>query len=223
MSASISSLFPAAQRSVLQVQQHLAEYESGANTSQQAELSIHHTLEALARTLGEMDQATNNEVGGRKDMWKQRVRALGDEVHLVRTAFTRAQKHNPHSSYSQQAEAAAVRSQLFSGAASMNPNGGSSSMSAVDSFARQQDSLSRSHSLIDELQEMGTSALDSLRSQRATLKGAHRKALDMANVLGLSGSLMKMIGREEQVNAWITYACMILTVIVVLGIWWYWR
>ena len=217
MSASISSLFPASQRVVLQVQQQLGEYESGANTSHQVELSIHASLESLGRSVAEMDLAANNE-GARRDMWKQRVRAMADELHVLRTAFTRAQKHNPHSSYSQQAEAAAVRSALFSGHSTSAP-----SMSAVDSFARQHDSLQRSHTLIDELQEMGTSALDSLRTQRGTLKGVHRKALDMANILGMSGSLMRLIGREEQTNAWITYACMILTVVVVLGIWWYWR
>lgn len=217
MSASISSLFPVAQRSVLQVQSQLSAYESGANTSQQAELSIHQTLESLSRSVAEMELASNNE-GARRDMWKQRIRALADEAHVLRTAFTRAQRTNPHSSYSQQAEAAAIRSQLFEGRSAS-----SSSMSAVDSFARQQDSLQRSHGLIDELHEMGTSALDSLRTQRATLKGAHRKALDMANVLGMSSSLMKIIGREDQTNAWITYACMIFTVIVVLALWWFWR
>ena len=39
----------------------------------------------------------NNE-GARRDMWKQRIRALADEAHVLRTAFTRAQRTNPHSS-----------------------------------------------------------------------------------------------------------------------------
>lgn len=139
----------------------------------------------------------------------------------MRTAFTRAQKQNPHSSYSQQASAAAIRSQLFE--RSTSSEDGRAAASAIDAFARQQDSLSRSHAMIDDLTLMGTRALDSLRVQRGTLKGAHRKALDMANVLGMSNALMKLIGREDQTNAAITYGCMIFTVIVVLAMWYYVR
>ena len=151
----------------------------------------------------------------------RRIKGLTDEVYVLRTSFTRAQKQNPHSSYSQQASAAAIRSQLFDRSA--RGDGERAQMSAVDSFAQQQDSLGRSHAMMDDLQEMGTRALDSLRVQRGTLKGAHRKALDMANILGMSNALMKMIGREDQTNAWITYACMVFSIIVVFTVWWYFR
>jgi Golgi SNAP receptor complex protein 2 len=218
MSQSISSLFPAAQRDALTASAALASYESGADSSQQAELRLHQTLESLGRACAEMDQAANTEPGSRRDMWRARVRGLQDELAVLRTAFTRAQRQNPHSSLSEQAASAAIRSQLFEGR-STQP----STLSAVDSFARQHDSLTRSNRFVDELAVMGSSALDSLRAQRSTLKGAHRKALDMANTLGMSNALMRIIGREDQVNAWITYGCMLFTVIVVLALWWFWR
>ncbi len=55
MSASISSLFPAAQRDALQAQQALTAYESGADASQPAELRLHQTLDSLARACAEME------------------------------------------------------------------------------------------------------------------------------------------------------------------------
>lgn len=203
---------------LITAKRQLADYESGVNTSQQSELSIHGTLDSLTRSCVEMETSANME-GARREMWKQRVRGLADEVYQLRTAFTRAQQQNPHSAYSQQASAAAVRNELFGRSA----NGERAQLSAVDSFARQNDSLNRSHHMMDELHEMGSRALDSLRVQRGTLKGAHRKALDVANILGMSNSLMKMIGREDQTNAMITYGCMIFSVLVVVTIWWYFR
>lgn len=52
-------------------------------------------------------------------------------------------------------------------------------------------------------------------------QNAHRKALDVANILGLSSSLLKIIERKEGVNAWITYGCMVLTVAIVLFVYFY--
>jgi len=218
MSESISALFPQAQRQVFTLQQQLSSYESGASLSHSAELAIQHGLDSLARSCGEMELAANKE-GARREMWKQRIRGLQDEVHMMRASFTRAQQSNPHSAMNQAAASQAVRDELFAGRSSSSSST-TTNPSAIDSFVRQHDSLERSHRMMDDLQEMGARALDSLRSQRTTLKGAHRKAMDVANVLGMSGALMKVIGREDQMNAWVTYGCMILTVIVVLLLWW---
>jgi Golgi SNAP receptor complex protein 2 len=77
--------------------------------------------------------------------------------------------------------------------------------------------------MVDELHEMGTKALQSLGTQRNTLKNAHRKALDVANILGMSSSLLKIIERTDKVNAYVVYGCMVFTVLVVVLIWWYIR
>jgi Golgi SNAP receptor complex protein 2 len=70
---------------------------------------------------------------------------------------------------------------------------------------------------------MGASALSSLHTQRGHLKGAHRRALDVLNTLGLSSSLMRVIERKEGVNAAITYGCMVLTVCIVIFMYVYYR
>jgi Golgi SNAP receptor complex protein 2 len=141
-------------------------------------------------------------------------------VYSLRTSFTRAQSHNPHSSYSQQSAAAATRRELFERSASSSDAGARAEM---DAHVREGDALGRSHRAIDDMSTMGNSALASLRTQRATLKSAHRKAMDMVNTMGLSQSIMKLIGREEHISAWITYAGMIVTLGVVAGIWYFIR
>lgn len=70
MGADSLLLAPALARPFLPLQRQLADYESGTNTSQQQELSIHQTLDNLTRSCNEMDLAANME-GARSAMWKQ--------------------------------------------------------------------------------------------------------------------------------------------------------
>lgn len=210
-SAPISALFPSAQRCALDASAALSAYESGQDASQQCEMSLHTMLDTLQRDCGEMDRAANNE-GARREMWRARVQGLKDEHAQLLAAFTRARQKNPHSSFSEQR----TREQLFSGRSSAAQQ---ASVSAMQHHITQGDSLARSNRFVDDIQNMGEQALNSLRNQRATLKNAHRKAFDMANTLGMSNSLMRLIGREDSTNAYITYACMLLTLIVVFALW----
>ncbi|KRT80123.1 hypothetical protein AMK59_8328, partial [Oryctes borbonicus] len=66
----------------------------------------------------------------------------------------------------------------------------------IDYAMQHQDSMHRAHQGVDEMLLTGTSALESLRSQRFTLKGAHRRIVDMANTLGLSTHTMRLIDRR---------------------------
>jgi hypothetical protein len=60
-------------------QRQLAEYESGVNTTQPQELSIHQTLDHLTRSCNEMELAANLE-GTRSAMWKQSVHGMQPRV-----------------------------------------------------------------------------------------------------------------------------------------------
>jgi hypothetical protein len=81
---------------VPRLQQQLSAYESGAEQTQQHESSIHHTLEALARTCAEMDIAANNE-GARRDTWKQSVCGAHAASEGVESADARAREQRLHS------------------------------------------------------------------------------------------------------------------------------
>jgi hypothetical protein len=52
---------------------------------------------------------------------------------------------------------------------------------------------------------MGQAALKSLGDQRKRLKSARRKVWEVANVLGISTSLLKMISTKERGNAWLVH------------------
>ena len=60
-----------------------------------------------------------------------------------------------------------------------------------------------------------------LREQRSTLKGAHRKILDIANTLGLSNTVMRLIERRTYQDRFILYGGMITTCLIMFILWKY--
>lgn len=85
----------------------------------------------------------------------------------------------------------------------------------LDYAVQQQNSLQRANTGVDEMLHTGQNALESLRSQRITLKGAHRKIVDMANTLGLSTHTMKLIEKRASEDKIILIAGMIITLVLI--------
>jgi Golgi SNAP receptor complex protein 2 len=57
----------------------------------------------------------------------------------------------------------------------------------------------------------GQSALSSLAEQRHRLKGVHRRVLDIAGLMGVSGSIMRMSERRDRVDRALVFIGMFLT------------
>lgn len=53
------------------------------------------------------------------------------------------------------------------------------------------------------------------------MQRAQRKALDVMNTLGLSGTVLKLIERRHRVDKWIAYGGM-TAVIVIVYLFWRW-
>lgn len=58
--------------------------------------------------------------------------------------------------------------------------------------------------------------MESLRDQRTTLKGAHRRLVDMANTLGLSNATMRLIERRVSEDKVILIGGMLITILVII-------
>ncbi|CAN7989405.1 unnamed protein product [Ixodes hexagonus] len=67
---------------------------------------------------------------------------------------------------------------------------------------------------MDELIGSGSNILTNLREQRTTLKGAHRKILDVANTLGMSNTVMRLIERRTYQDKFILFGGMLVTCVV---------
>ncbi len=91
----------------------------------------------------------------------------------------------------------------------------------IDAALQQHQNMSGAHRDMDELLSSGTSILSSMKDQRTTLKGAHRKILDVANYLGLSNTVMRLIERRAYQDKFILYGGMIATCIIMYLAWKY--
>lgn len=79
--------------------------------------------------------------------------------------------------------------------------------------ARENQSLKRSSDMVSDLSSLSNAVLSSLGDQRSSLKNAHRKVLDIANRIGLSSSLLRVIERRDIVDKWIVYGGMVFTLV----------
>lgn len=85
----------------------------------------------------------------------------------------------------------------------------------MDYSIQHQGSLQNSNRGVDEMISTGVNALESLRSQRLTLKGAHTRLLDMASTLGLSNHTIRLIEKRTSEDKFVLLAGMGITVLIV--------
>nr|CAG4652261.1 EOG090X0GIP [Triops cancriformis] len=87
----------------------------------------------------------------------------------------------------------------------------------IDYALKENTSLQNSHRGLDDMMHIGHAVLDSMRSQRMTLKGAHKRFLDMTNTLGLSNTVMRLIERRGTQDKYIMYGGFLL-IFLLIGI-----
>ncbi|XP_011634211.1 Golgi SNAP receptor complex member 2 [Pogonomyrmex barbatus] len=86
----------------------------------------------------------------------------------------------------------------------------------IDHTAQHNSSLHNAVHGIDDLLHQGSNVLDNLKSQRMTLKGAHKRLIDIGNTLGLSNTTMRLIEQRAKQDGFILVAGMTFTCIVIL-------
>ncbi|OWF50034.1 Golgi SNAP receptor complex member 2-like [Mizuhopecten yessoensis] len=91
----------------------------------------------------------------------------------------------------------------------------------IDAGMAHNERLQNSHRDMDNLLGSGNSIIDNLRDQRVTLKGAHKKMLDVANVLGLSNTVMRLIEKRSYQDKYILFGGMVVTCVIMYLVWSY--
>jgi len=74
-------------------------------------------------------------------------------------------------------------------------------------------SVQRSSRTANEIREMAFGVLETLRDQNQTLQAARDRLLDIANTLGISKTLMRVIERRQTVDQIIVYGAMVGTLL----------
>ncbi|XP_018330781.1 probable Golgi SNAP receptor complex member 2 [Agrilus planipennis] len=107
---------------------------------------------------------------------------------------------------------ASERKELLNHRFSPNPDATTITM---DYAIQQQTSLQNAHRGIDEMLYTGAGTLESLQSQRMTLKGAHRRIMDMANTLGLSNHTLRLIEKRAAQDKYVLLGGMLFTLTII--------
>jgi hypothetical protein len=91
----------------------------------------------------------------------------------------------------------------------------------IKQLQRQNDSLSNSKTLIEQISQIGINAMSMLGQQRDTLKGTQQTLLDIGLKLGLSHTTMKMAQRRDFWDRILFYLGIVFILFLLILVWYY--
>lgn len=163
-------------------------------------------IDQIFNQLERLEILASKEPPNRRQNAKLRVDQLKYDVQHLQTALRNFQ-HRRYAHEAQERE----REELLS--RSFTTNDADTSI-PIDETLQFNSSLQNAHRGMDDLLGSGSSILNGLRDQRSTLKGTHKKMLDVANMLGLSNTVMRLIEKRASQDKFIMMAGMLATCVV---------
>ena len=90
----------------------------------------------------------------------------------------------------------------------------------IDHSIQHNNSMRNAVHGVDDMLQHGSGILESLKSQRYTLKGAHKRLVDIGNTLGLSNTTMRLIEQRVRSDGFILvggmlFTCLIITLVII--------
>ncbi|XP_015423608.1 PREDICTED: Golgi SNAP receptor complex member 2 [Myotis davidii] len=135
-----------------------------------------------------------------------RVDQLKYDVQHLQTALRNFQ-HRRYAREQQERQREELLSRTFT------PNDSDTTI-PMDESLQFNSSLQNIHHGMDDLIGGGHSILEGLRAQRMTLKGTQKRILDIANMLGLSNTVMRLIEKRAFQDKYFMIGGMLLTCVV---------
>ncbi|XP_034567436.1 Golgi SNAP receptor complex member 2 isoform X1 [Notolabrus celidotus] len=160
-------------------------------------------IDQIFNHLERLEILASKEPPNRRQNAKLRVDQLKYDVQHLRTALQTFQ-HRRYAREAQEREREELMSRNFT------TNDADTSIH-IDDTIHLNSNLQTAHRGIDEILDTGSGILNGLRDQRSTLKGTHKKMLDVANMLGLSNTVMRLIERRATQDKLIMIGGMLLT------------
>ncbi|XP_066554740.1 Golgi SNAP receptor complex member 2 [Amia ocellicauda] len=165
-------------------------------------------IDQIFSQLERLEILAGKEPPNRRQNAKLRVDQLKYDVQHLQTALRNSQ----HRRYNREAEER-EREELMS--RTFTTNDADTSI-PIDETLQFNSSLHSAHRGMDDLLGSGSNILHGLRDQRSTLKGTHKKMLDVANMLGLSNTVMRLIEKRAFQDKFIMMGGMLVTCVVMV-------
>ncbi|XP_067142368.1 Golgi SNAP receptor complex member 2 [Centruroides vittatus] len=170
------------------------------------EEEIQIRIDRITSNNEQLELLTNKEPPSRKQNAKLRVDQLKYDCQHYQAALRNFQLKRLNVEQ-QQRDREELLSRRFT------PNDQATSI-MIDHALQHNNSLNNAHRGVDELIMSGSNVLNNLRDQRGSLKGIHKKILDIANTLGMSNTVMRLIEKRTYQDKFILFGGMFLTCVV---------
>jgi len=209
---SIVELFPKCRKLAYDARQQLAQVER--HTSSVGELNL--LLEELHHQLQLMDDLVLKETPAQRQVWKRKISELRHEASTLQqqgqqAEYNRIHNHNNNNNtnnYTAQRQELLLRRRH-------RRNDDTDQMNLVDETT----SLDQSHYMVNDLIGQGQMSLQELQQQRRQLRGIKGLVANINSRLGLSQATMRIIERRDITDAYLVFAGMVVTCLVIYFVW----
>jgi len=178
-----------------------------ASVSRQS-TDIQGRLEVLWSNCERLDMLAGKEPVARRQNAKLRVDQLKYDIQHLNSALQSVQTRA-----AMREREASERELLLQTKFTTNADTSDTSI-MIDRALEHGNALNRSNRYMDDILAQGAATLDNLRDQRSTLKGVQKKILDVANTLGMSNTVIRLIERRSEGDKYILIGGMVLTCIL---------
>lgn len=203
----MEALYHQSNKHVHEVQSQMGRLESCDKQSVHLlENEIQARIDQIFSNLERLEILSSKEPPTKRQNAKLRVDQLKYDVQHLQTALRNFQ-HRRYAREQQEKE----REELMTRSYTTND---SETSIHIDETLQFNSSVRNAHQGMDDLLGSGTSILEGLRDQRKTLKGTQKKILDVANMLGLSNTVMRLIEKRAFQDKVVMIGGMLLTCVV---------
>lgn len=201
-------LYHASNSIIEEIHQCFKRYETAtSDEASRMESAIQARIDELCSNCERLTILVNKEPMSRRPQAKMRVDELKYEHRHLQAALGTIQRRRQ-----EREEALQNREDLLT--RKFAPNDSRDTSIFIDQSIQFHSRAQDANRNVDDLIGSGSSILNNLREQRTTLKGAHRKILDVANTLGLSNTVMRLIERRAYQDKFILFGGMLVTCVV---------
>ncbi|CEG42781.1 Golgi SNAP receptor complex member [Plasmopara halstedii] len=203
----LDSLYPQARKLQFELKMQMSYLDSGrtgGKTDAEVQAEARGNFSALEQLLWQLDSLVQmNTKSAERDTWTKKLQQLRNETFALGSTL---EQHIY--SLSRRNVEARERESLMN-----RRNAGFDGGNGAIYAAQESESLQRSSQMVSDLTNLSQSILGDLSEQRNRMKNVRTKLLDIANRLGLSSSLLRVIERRDTVDFWIVIGGMVFTLV----------
>ncbi|XP_019409919.1 PREDICTED: Golgi SNAP receptor complex member 2 isoform X1 [Crocodylus porosus] len=203
----METLYHQTNKQIQEVQSYMGHLETSDKQSVHlVENEIQARIDRIFSNLERLEILSSKEPPNKRQNAKLRVDQLKYDVQHLQTALRNFQ-HRRYAREQQEKQREELLARTFT-------TNDSDTTIPIDETLQFNESLRNVHHGMDDLIGSGTSILQGLRDQRMTLKDTHKKILDVANMLGLSNTVMRLIEKRAFQDKYFMIGGMLLTCVI---------